>query len=168
MSWENQFLPYTNNKAADQPARMISTFVIRCLDSITSSFYIWNFKPLASFCSWAGRFESYLVTNPEDRFSRDVAQIKSWVFQVTQPCLIFYPRPYFCYRNFGVFSSSAILSINPMWQQDKNNVLPVILISKLNVTWSTKNLFLAWVKMVLPTWWNKIQSADFFSLVFFK
>ena len=28
-----------------------------------SSFYIWNFKPLASLCSWTGRFESYLVTN---------------------------------------------------------------------------------------------------------
>ena len=30
---------------------------------------------LASLCSWAGRFVSYLVANPEDRFSRDVAQI---------------------------------------------------------------------------------------------
>ena len=26
---------------------------------------------LASLCSWAGRFESYLVENPEDRFSHD-------------------------------------------------------------------------------------------------
>ena len=40
----------------------------------TSSFYIWSFKPLASFCSWADWFESYLVANPEDRFSHDVAQ----------------------------------------------------------------------------------------------
>ena len=30
---------------------------------------------LASFWSWAGRFESYLVENPEDRFSHDKAQI---------------------------------------------------------------------------------------------
>ena len=30
---------------------------------------------LASFFSWADRFESYLVENPEDRFSRDVAQL---------------------------------------------------------------------------------------------
>ena len=29
----------------------------------TSSFYIRNFKPLASLCSYAGRFESYLVAN---------------------------------------------------------------------------------------------------------
>ena len=41
-----------------------------------SSFYIRNFKPLAGFCGCAGRFVSYLVGNPEDRFSRDVAQIE--------------------------------------------------------------------------------------------
>ena len=29
---------------------------------------------LASFRSWAGWFESYLDKNPEDKFSRDVAQ----------------------------------------------------------------------------------------------
>ena len=40
-----------------------------------SSFYIRNFKPLASFGGCAGRFESYLVENPEDRFSRDEAQM---------------------------------------------------------------------------------------------
>ena len=30
-----------------------------------------------AFCGCAGRFESYLVENPEDRFSRDEAQIYS-------------------------------------------------------------------------------------------
>ena len=40
-----------------------------------SSFYFYNFKTLASLCSLAGRFESYLVKNPEDRFSRDGAHI---------------------------------------------------------------------------------------------
>ena len=39
----------------------------------SSSFYIQNFKPLASVCGCAGRFESYLVGNPEDRFSCDEA-----------------------------------------------------------------------------------------------
>ena len=37
MSWENLFLPYVNNKGKDQPAHLhslISTFVVRCLDSI--------------------------------------------------------------------------------------------------------------------------------------
>ena len=30
-----------------------------------------NLKSVASLFSWAGWFESYLVANPEDRFSRD-------------------------------------------------------------------------------------------------
>ena len=53
---------------------LISAFVVHCLDSI-STCYSWNFKTLASLISWAGRFESYLVANPKDRFSRDVAQM---------------------------------------------------------------------------------------------
>ena len=50
----------------------------RCLDSIiplTTSFYMLNFKSLAIFCGCAVRFESTLVANPEDRFSRDEAQM---------------------------------------------------------------------------------------------
>ena len=55
---------------------LIRTFVVRCLDSIISlAFYVQNVKPLASFCFCAGRFKSYLVENPEDRFSRDEAQL---------------------------------------------------------------------------------------------
>ena len=37
MSWENLFTQYVNNKGADQPVhpwRLISTFVVHCLDSI--------------------------------------------------------------------------------------------------------------------------------------
>ena len=34
---------------------------------------------LASFFSWADRFESYLVENPEDRFSCDEAHLCDWV-----------------------------------------------------------------------------------------
>ena len=41
-----------------------------------SSFYVQNFKPLPSLCGCTGRFESTLVTNAEDRFSRDEAQLK--------------------------------------------------------------------------------------------
>ena len=45
-----------------------------CASPINSStWYSRIFKILASLCSSAGRFESYLVANPEDRFSRDVA-----------------------------------------------------------------------------------------------
>ena len=32
----------------------------------------------ASLCCWAYRFESYLVANPEDRFSHDMAHTKGW------------------------------------------------------------------------------------------
>ena len=54
-------LSYANNKGADQLAHLrslISTFTVRCLDSIIPSFYVRNFKPLPSFCGCAGRFES--------------------------------------------------------------------------------------------------------------
>ena len=73
-SWENLFMPYANNKGADQPARprsLISAFVVRCLDSIIPLLAIAEISILASLISWAGRFESTLVANPEDRFSRD-------------------------------------------------------------------------------------------------
>ena len=72
-------MPYANTKCADQPAHsrsLISAFVLRCLGSITSSFYIRNFKPIYSFCGCAGRFKSSLVANPEDRFSRDKAHFE--------------------------------------------------------------------------------------------
>ena len=66
---------YANNKGTNQPAHprsLISAFPVRCLDSVIPCEFQ-NFKTLASrFCS-AGRFESYLVATPEDRFSRDGA-----------------------------------------------------------------------------------------------
>ena len=47
------FYAYANNKGADQHAR-ISTFVVRCLDSIIPLvFFIRNFKPLSTLCSCA-------------------------------------------------------------------------------------------------------------------
>ena len=42
-----------------------------------------NFKPLLSFCGCADRFVSYLVANPEDRFSRDEAQISNYIYRPT-------------------------------------------------------------------------------------
>ena len=41
----------------------------------TSTCYSRNFKTLAGLCSWAGRFESCMVANPKDRFSRDEAHM---------------------------------------------------------------------------------------------
>ena len=59
----------------------------------TSSTYIQNFKSLASLCGRAGEFESYLVGNPEDRFSHDVAHIRKGVLDAkfgtnTEQCYI--------------------------------------------------------------------------------
>ena len=67
-----------NNKGAVQhahPRSLISAFVVRYLDITMFYLYLLNpkFKTLASLCSWAGRFESTLVANLEDRFSRDEA-----------------------------------------------------------------------------------------------
>ena len=69
-------MPYANNKGADQPAhlrRLISAFVVRCLDSIIplvsiseiSSLYLASVAAQAGLC--------VLVANPKDRFSCDVA-----------------------------------------------------------------------------------------------
>ena len=43
-----------------------------------------NFITLASLCSLVDRFESYLVENPEDKFSRDEAHIREH-FSFTRP-----------------------------------------------------------------------------------
>ena len=53
----------------------------------TSACYIQKFKTQASFWSWAGRFESTLVKNPEDRFSRDEAHLLSSNEECSNPNL---------------------------------------------------------------------------------
>ena len=83
-SRESPFLPYANNKGADQPAHphsLISAFVVRCIDSIPlvfihkiSSLYLVSVCWFETVC-W---FESTLVANPEDRFSRDGAHMWGW------------------------------------------------------------------------------------------
>ena len=64
-SWENLFMPYANNKGADQPAHMrslISAFVVCCLYSIISlvsiteisSLYLASVAAQASLClTWS-------------------------------------------------------------------------------------------------------------------
>ena len=52
----------------------------------TSSFYTRNFKPLASLCSWAGQFESYLVRNPKVRFSCDMAHLIGYLYKFSEYC----------------------------------------------------------------------------------
>ena len=78
LSWQNLFLPYANNKGVDQPAHphsLICTYVVRCLDSIIHILVTSKISSLASLCSWAGRFVSYMVANFKDRFSCDMAHI---------------------------------------------------------------------------------------------
>ena len=73
-------MPYATKKGADKPAHprsLISTFVVRCRDSIIS--LVCNFMTLASFCGCTGRFESCLVENPEYRFSRDQAHVMAFL-----------------------------------------------------------------------------------------
>ena len=63
-------MSYANNKGADQPGHprsLISTFVVRCLDSMISLVSILAISWLDSLFSCADQFESYLVENPEDK-----------------------------------------------------------------------------------------------------
>ena len=74
----NLFMPYANNKGADQPAHLrslISTFVVCCRDSIIPLVSISQISSLylASLAEQCGL--SYLVENPEDGFSCELAHI---------------------------------------------------------------------------------------------
>ena len=53
-------------RIAVHPRSLISTFVVRCLDSMMDTYtcYIQIFKTLAGLCSWARWFESYLAASP--------------------------------------------------------------------------------------------------------
>ena len=71
-------MPYADNKGADQPAHprcLIRTFVVRFLGSKRPVLAKAEISRLTSLGSSSGWFESYMVTNPEDRFSRDRAQL---------------------------------------------------------------------------------------------
>ena len=70
-------MPYAKNKCADQPAHprsQISAFVVSCLDSIIPLVSMSEISSLY-LASAEGRFMSYLVGNPEERFSRDGAHM---------------------------------------------------------------------------------------------
>ena len=72
-------MPYANNKGADQPAHsfsLISTVVVRCLDSIISLVSVFEISSLqlhvVSAAEQAGLSLTWSQTL-EDRFSHDVA-----------------------------------------------------------------------------------------------
>ena len=84
-SWQNLFMPYVNNKDADQPAHpcsLISTFIVHCLDSIIPILSKFKISRLASFWSRAGQFESYLAANPRRHFP------VTWLNYSIPPCYI--------------------------------------------------------------------------------
>ena len=56
----------TRPRSPSASAQSDQRLSVCCLDSII----IQNFKTLASFCSWADWFESYLVANPEDTWAQ--------------------------------------------------------------------------------------------------
>ena len=105
MSWEN--LSYVNNSGADQPAHphsLISPFVICCLGSIISliSFFAISRFSLACVAEQAS-LESYLVENPEDRFSHDEAQI-------------FHFRLWNCQQFKNVWARILVTLMNQRWR----------------------------------------------------
>ena len=73
---EKTCLSYANNKGADQPAhpRLISAFVVRCLDSVMSLVSVTKFSSLmlASVAEQASLSLTWSET-PEDTFSHDEA-----------------------------------------------------------------------------------------------
>ena len=72
-------MSYANNKGADQPAHprsLISTFVVRCLDSVMSLVSVTKISSLM-LASVAGQASLSLTWSetPEDTFSHDEAQM---------------------------------------------------------------------------------------------
>ena len=68
--WKNLFMPYANNKGADQPAHsrsLISAFIVHCLDSIIPLVSIYEISSLylASVATQAGLCLTWSQT-PED------------------------------------------------------------------------------------------------------
>ena len=72
-SRENLTLLHMNNKGTDQPVRMQSDqhlcYFLTTKFNIKACF-VQNFKIPDHLCSWVDWFESYLVGNHKDRFSR--------------------------------------------------------------------------------------------------
>ena len=95
-------MPYANNKGVDQPAHprsLISTFVVRSLDSIVSLVSVSEILRLwLASVSEQARFKSIQVANPEDGFSRDEVHVLVGMMDilVSWPgsfCIFSFPHP---------------------------------------------------------------------------
>ena len=90
ISSENLFMPFANNKGADQPAHrcsLISTFLVPCLDSIITLVSISEISSLylastaAVLCPWARHFtprKYWLITQEAMAPSRHDWKIVDW------------------------------------------------------------------------------------------
>ena len=97
---------------------LISAFVVRCLDSIVSLVSIFAIT-LAGLCSWAGRFESYLVGNPQRQvFSWRGSTVSQDFFKKTKWKALIEP-PHAKTNNVAVCTAKTQISlgIRPVWSE---------------------------------------------------
>ena len=91
MSWENLFMLYANNKGADQPAHphsLISTFFVRCLDSIIpvlakskiSILYLFSVTEKAGLSvAWLQTPKTgFLMTRPKFQVHQNLFYFHTW------------------------------------------------------------------------------------------
>ena len=92
-SWENLFMPYANNKGAEQPALPCSlTIIIFCVGCLNCII------PILAESSWAGHFESYRVAKPQRQvFSWSGSKYLIWVENCTPHSLSQIIAPHFFY-----------------------------------------------------------------------
>ena len=75
---ENLSSGFANNTVADQPAQSDQHLCYALFEKYhMQTCFRWNFNLVASLCSWGDWFETRFLGNPEDRFSRDEAQLIS-------------------------------------------------------------------------------------------
>ena len=101
-------MPYVNNKGADQH---LCCSLLRQYDMYTC--YIQSFKILATFCSWAGWFESFSVWESPKTwflvtwFNYDGTHLALRLLDFRCPCILLDPLGPGM-RTFGFLSSTAV------------------------------------------------------------
>ena len=126
-------MPYANNKGADQPAHLrslISTFVVRCLDSTTPLVVIFEISRL-QLASVAEQLGLNLTWSKilEDMLSRDVAQLR-YTFSIV--FFVYYNKHCRCPFSFKSITIH-FLSVEPVFSQIIVSQSPYTLPFILNV-----------------------------------
>ena len=91
-------MSYANNKGTGQPAHprsLISTFVVRCLDTVMSLVSVIKISSLmlASVAEQASLSLTWLETR-EDTFSHDMAHVHCFCWRHISPGMLFLTRNY--------------------------------------------------------------------------